>query len=865
MSRNIELRWRRPMGIFPLCLAFIAIFWAALIFDLYQTKNAAITRAEDDAKNLAFTFQEGVKRTIDGIDQVMMAIISENNESGNSYHVPTWAQNAPLLKGIAFQIAMIGPDGIEVSSSIGPIKGIDLSDRLLFRYHLDPAASQPYISVPVIGRASGRLSIQITRRMTRADGSFGGVLVVSIDPFYFSRLFDHIALGENSVLNLVGLDGVVRGHRSVNGYEIGGKVRRTGNLARLLSSDAGTLTTHSNLDGIERIYTSAPVSGYPLYMVVGLATDDVLAAAKRQLRSYVAAGAVLTVLIGWLCWYLAREIKRRHQRDMAALGDKITRENKALLDNALNNIHHGLLVYDKNDRIVVINRTFVDMYRLSPQTAKPGCTLRELLEQRKVSGTLAEDVDAEDLDAYIAKIDRHFMDKIIHIPDGRSIRVANRILGDGGRVSTHEDVTERRRARERVLGLNAELEERVAERTSELVKAQEEVLATRIHAEKMESLGKLTGGIAHDFNNYLGIIVGNLDLVRRLPAGDPMARELTEEALSGALRGAGLTKSLLAFSRRQPQASQRTDIRDALTADAILLNRLVGQDVTLTSEIAPGLWSSCIDRGQLDSCIINLGKNACDAMPRGGALTILARNVQLDERFAAVNSGVVPGDYVLIEVSDTGNGMEPEILKRVFEPFFSTKPVGHGTGLGLSMAFGFVRQSNGHINIRSEIGHGTTVQIYLPRDGEAESVATAPLLESAVPEGSRGEVILVVEDNEQMRRIAVSQLALCGYRVIEAEHGAAALAILEQGEGHIDLLFSDIMMPGDLNGYQLAERALERRPGIGVLLTSGFSGDKLDHNCDRAEPLNVLRKPYRLDDLARAIREALERPKQKAA
>jgi signal transduction histidine kinase/ActR/RegA family two-component response regulator len=860
MSMNNGLRWRQPMGIFPLCLAFIVIFWAALVLDSYQIKSAAIARAQDAARNLAFTFQEGVKRTIDGIDQVMMAIISENNETGESYHIPAWAENSPLLDGIAFQMAMIGPDGIEVASSIGPMKGIDLSDRVLFQYHLDPSASQPYISVPLIGRASGRLSIQITRRMTRKDGSFGGVLVVSIDPFYFSRLFDHIALGRNSVVNLVGDDGVVRGHRSVKGYEIGQNVHKPGQPGRMRSSGTGAFITRSNLDGIERIYTSAPVLGYPLYMVVGLAADDVLAEVRDQLRSHLAVGGLLTVLIGLLGWYLAREIKSRHQRDMDALGDKITRENKAVLDNALNNIHHGLLVYDKDDRIVAINRSFIDMYRLSPETAKPGCTLRDLLEQRRVSGTLAGDVDA-----YIAKIDVNMMDKIIAIPDGRSIRVAHRILDEGGRVSTHDDVTERKRARERILGLNAELEERVAERTAELVKTQDEVLATRIHAEKMESLGKLTGGIAHDFNNYLAIIIGNLDLVRRLPADDPMAKELTEEALSGALRGAELTKSLLAFSRRQPLTPQRTDIGDALTADAILLNRLGGQEVTLTTEFAPGLWPTCIDRGQFDSCIINLGKNACAAMPGGGVLMISARNAQLDEQCAAVNSGVVPGDYVLIEISDTGNGMDPETLKRVFEPFFSTKPVGHGTGLGLSMVFGFVGQSNGHINVRSEVGNGTTVQIYLPRDSEAESVATAPLLESAVEEGLFVEVILVVEDNEQMRRTAVTQLTLCGYRVIEAEHGAAALAILEERERHIDLLFTDIMMPGNLDGYALAELALERRPCIRILLTSGFSGDKVGHNRDRAEPLNLLRKPYRFDDLARAVREALAQPQQKAA
>lgn len=385
-------------------------------------------------------------------------------------------------------------------------------------------------------------------------------------------------------------------------------------------------------------------------------------------------------------------------------------------------------------------------------------------------------------------------------------------------------------------------------------KALEHQLAQAI---KMDAIGKLTGGMAHDFNNYLGVIIGNLDLLGETAKPDPGQTRFIDAALKGAERAAELTQSLLAFSRRQPLDARTTDLNQRIREIVKLLQRTLGEDIEVAMELAPELWQAKVDGAQLDSCIINLANNARDAMPSGGGLTIVTRNAHLDEQYARLNPGTVAGDYALIEVSDTGEGMLPDIAARVFEPFFTTKGPGHGTGLGLSMVYGFVKQSGGHIKIYSEPGHGTTVRIYLPRTlGADAEEAPAAAVGSSRLEGT--ETVLVVEDNEEVRETAAAQLVSLGYRVIEAANAEAALAILERRTPHVDLLFTDVVMPGKLDGYALATVALESWPGIKVLLTSGFPGDTLRRNGKHGAKLRLLGKPYRKDELARAIRATLE-------
>jgi two-component system CheB/CheR fusion protein len=376
------------------------------------------------------------------------------------------------------------------------------------------------------------------------------------------------------------------------------------------------------------------------------------------------------------------------------------------------------------------------------------------------------------------------------------------------------------------------------------------------HAQKMEAIGNLTGGMAHDFNNLLGVIVGNIDLLRELRKEDADIDELSREALDAAFRGASLTRRLLAFARQQPLRPQRVDVNELVSGITRLLSRTLGEDIEFTLDLPAQLWPVAVDPAQLEASLTNLANNARDAMPGGGNLMILTGNRYLDADYTAAQAEVVPGHYVMIEVSDTGVGMTREVLDRIFEPFFTTKSRDKGTGLGLSMVFGFIKQSGGHINVYSEPGIGTTFRLFLPRATDnvlsVEERSIVPLVHG------RGESVLVVEDNAALRRIVVRQLEELGYRVLAAENAVSGLRLLEQQS--IDLLLTDIVMPGGINGRELAQRARKRWPEIKVVFTSGFSGARLIGEAGPLFPrVPLLSKPYRKEDLASAAREALDR------
>ncbi len=409
-----------------------------------------------------------------------------------------------------------------------------------------------------------------------------------------------------------------------------------------------------------------------------------------------------------------------------------------------------------------------------------------------------------------------------------------------------------------------ELEERVRRRTVELgrsndalkteIAERKQAEARLVQAQKMEAIGNLTGGMAHDFNNLLGIIIGNLDLLRGLDPGASGAEELTNDALDAALRGADLTRRLLAFARQQPLKPERVDANELIAGITKLLRRTLGENIEISLDLAGDLWPVTVDPAQLEASLANLATNARDAMPKGGRLMIATRNYDLDPDYALAHD-VQPGDYVKIEVTDSGTGMPPELLTRIFEPFFTTKQRGKGTGLGLSMVFGFIKQSLGHINVYSELGAGTTFRLYLPRDA-AEAEAVQPQARAAVA-GGTGEWVLAVEDNAALRRIVMRQLADLGYCAVEADSAAAALAILERQK--IDAIFTDIVMPGEVDGFALAQQVVARWPGVKVLLTSGFPEAKLNDQLGALGPsARLLSKPYRKDELARTLRDILD-------
>ncbi|HWA48622.1 MAG TPA: PAS domain-containing protein [Dongiaceae bacterium] len=375
-------------------------------------------------------------------------------------------------------------------------------------------------------------------------------------------------------------------------------------------------------------------------------------------------------------------------------------------------------------------------------------------------------------------------------------------------------------------------------------------------AVKMEAVGQLTGGVAHDFNNLLGVVIGNLDIAAEQAVKSPGLRECIEEALSSALRGAELTRRLLAFSRNQPLQTAVVDLNQGLPQIASMLRRTLGEEIVIELHPAEDLWRVLADPAQMDEAILNLAINARDAMPRGGTLTIETANAHLDEEYAAHHAEVTPGDYVQVSVSDTGIGMSQDVIDRCFEPFFTTKAAEKGTGLGLSMVYGFVKQSGGHIKIYSEVGHGTSVKIYLPRADRKAQAKVAPDPAQAAPRPGR-EVILVVEDNSDLRTVMVKQLTDLGYETREAENAKAALAVLAKYP-EVELLFTDIIMPGGMTGVELAREVRRLHPKVRILLTSGYTARAMANGFHDIEGLELLQKPFRKHDLAQRIRSILD-------
>jgi PAS domain S-box-containing protein len=376
-------------------------------------------------------------------------------------------------------------------------------------------------------------------------------------------------------------------------------------------------------------------------------------------------------------------------------------------------------------------------------------------------------------------------------------------------------------------------------------------------AVKMEAVGQLTGGVAHDFNNLLGIIIGNLDIAAEQAASDPVLREIIQEALSGALRGAELTRRLLAFSRKQPLQPAVIDLNQGLPQIAGMLRRTLGEQVIVELHPDPGLWPVKVDPAQLDEAILNLAINARDAMPKGGTVSIETHNVRLDRDYAAANPDATPGEYIQLAVSDTGAGMSVEVIERCFEPFFTTKGIEKGTGLGLSMVYGFVKQSGGHIKVYSELGHGTTVKIYLPRSNGGAIGHVRPDTAGDAPAPGT-ELVLMVEDNKDLRTVTLKQLTDLGYRTLEADNAKAALKILAE-RPDIDLLFTDIVMPGGMTGTELAREAKRLYPRLKILLTSGYTARAMANGFHDIEGLELLNKPFRKLDLAQRLRSVLER------
>ena len=416
-------------------------------------------------------------------------------------------------------------------------------------------------------------------------------------------------------------------------------------------------------------------------------------------------------------------------------------------------------------------------------------------------------------------------------------------------------VRHRKRAEDQLRALNETLEARVVAAIDERRQAE----AALAQSQKLETIGKLTGGVAHDFNNLLQVVSGNLQLLQKDIAGQERAERRIANALAGVSRGAKLASQLLAFGRRQALEPKVVNVTRFVRGMDDLLRRALGEGIEIETIFGGGLWNTFIDPTQVENALLNLAINARDAMEGQGKLTIELGNASLDDAYARANADVSPGQYVMLAVSDTGSGMSRAVMEKVFEPFFSTKPEGKGSGLGLSMVYGFVKQSGGHVKIYSEVGQGTTIRLYLPRALEAEDVEVRV---ADLPVVGGAETVLVVEDDAEVRETVVEMLRDLGYRVLKAVDAQSALSVVESGVP-IDLLFTDVVMPGTLKSPELARKAKERIPGLAVLFTSGYTENSIVHG-GRLDPgVDLLSKPYTREALARKIRHVLANEAQR--
>ena len=409
-----------------------------------------------------------------------------------------------------------------------------------------------------------------------------------------------------------------------------------------------------------------------------------------------------------------------------------------------------------------------------------------------------------------------------------------------------------------------ELQKRVAERTQELAEAnatlerrvedrtrEREAALAQVHEmQKLESLGQLTGGVAHDFNNLLATIIGNLEMIAAVLPRRGSVRRYAEAALGAASRGSRLTQHLLAFSRRQEIRPQTVSTNEILRETLLLCQQTIGADIEIDSRLQPDTWPCRIDPAQFEAAILNLALNARDAMNRSGRLSITTENISADQSRA---TDLAPGDYIAVSVGDTGCGMNEDVLLRAFEPFYTTKGVGKGTGLGLSQVYGFAKQSGGTAQIRSEVGQGTTVTLYIPRQNGPLPPKASPAEETSALEHGNA-TILVVEDDANVREMVVGMLSKFGYRPLVARTGPEALAIL-QNEASVDLLLSDVVMPAGMSGTELARTAQQLRPGLKILLTSGYTG--VEPELSGLTEFAFIAKPYRGRMLGTKLKEIL--------
>jgi signal transduction histidine kinase len=569
-----------------------------------------------------------------------------------------------------------------------------------------------------------------------------------------------------------------------------------------------------DMDGIELIRRLREIAAMTEVVILtgNASVDSAVRALRENSNDYLVKPVQPDRLVGTI-----ERASERWQRRRAELA---MRESEERLRLIFDHVSDALFIADDSGRIIDANPAACALSSQSLEKIQSLTMAQVLPESSQLGG-------AED--SFTSSSDRSGLtSRPYGQSDNRVLDVRSATFAPGVLVYTVRDLTRQRKLEDQL-----------------------------VQAQKMEAVGQLAGGVAHDFNNLLTVIMSYSSMLLADMGANDAVRGDIQEISDAAGRAAALTRQLLAFSRKQVLQMRSVNVNVVVTDVERMLRRLIGEDILLTTHLDPDLALIYADPGQLEQVLINLAVNARDAMPGGGDLTITTHNVELSDEHGERHLGAAPGNYVMLAVTDTGGGMTKEVQQRLFEPFYTTKGVGKGTGLGLATVHGIVKQSGGDVYVYSEIGHGTTFKVYFPRVAKADPVATIPEHRAITPRGT--ETVLLAEDDEAIRTLGARVLGALGYNVLVARTGGEALRIVAEHKGHIDLIATDVVMP-EMNGSQLVERVLEARPGIRVLFMSGYTDDEVMRRGVIDGQTAFLQKPFTPDLLAHRVREVLDVP-----
>jgi len=873
MGPSVPMRHR----VFLISCALAALLLFGInAWEGYRTqRQERFDNAASNAQKLLISFEDHALQQLDAADtylRIARRLMRENSD-WRSLQESLGAVRSTHAADFTGLMAITDRNGKVIFISESPqTPKVSLAERGYFKALKSDPHDRAIVDATRRGLITGKMQYRIIRPILK-DGKFDGVIMLSLLPENLTRFYGNLSLGRRSVSTIITDDRLLIARSpaaAADAYEH--PLPGAEELGSVVEQPSGQVRVRSPLDGEERQLFFAHLPDYPVIVMVGISDKDILetlADSRKHLLSELAGFSFATLLVTLLLLRLLGELYERRQavwalQSLNKVHQVLSGSNQAVLramsEDGVYQAMCEAIVTHGGYRMAWVGLVQNDTERSIRPVASAGYVqgYLDLLTVSSAGGRGSSGPAGLSILTGKPQINPNFENNSSVGPWRQaalergyrsSIGLPLKSTGENfGVLSIYSAKVDAFGPEE--VTLFEELAEDLSHGVMALRLRRENDMMSGalVQAQKMQALGNLTGGIAHDFNNLLQVILSNLDLGLKVAQDATLSRYL-KNAMQGAENGAKLTGQLLAFARRQPLKPEPLRLDALMEEMTSLLHRTLGSPIQIVAETAANLWTALADANQLRNAVLNLAINARDAMPDGGRLTIGLGNISIRDSRREMK----PGDYVTLSISDTGSGMTAEVMAQAFDPFFTTKPEGAGTGLGLSMVYGFAKQSGGHVTIDSALGLGTTVTVYLPRTWRAEAVA-AP--ENAAPPQGQGEIILLVEDDAGVRLSVHDQLVSLGYRVLTAASSNEGLDILASSEP-IDLLFTDLVMPGLFNGRDLAVQGRSLRPGLKVLFTSGFAQASVLEQGHLDDGVTLLGKPYRLSQLAQSIRRAI--------